>query len=213
MIENFLKKSFLYPLWVKCISPIRKQFMVWKWKRGDHNGNPPHFIKRQIILELQKKYNISTFIETGTFRGEMVAAIKNKFNHIYSIELDKTLYEKARSLFAKYPHIKILEGDSSKVLPMILSQINEPALFWLDGHYSAGITAKGILDTPIKNELEHIFNHQIKNHVILIDDARLFNGENDYPTISELSSFISKLDNEMSMEITDDLIKILPHSK
>ena len=32
-----------------------------------------------------------------------------------------------------------------------------PAIFWLDGHYSAGITAMGEQATPIFKELTHIF--------------------------------------------------------
>ena len=52
----------------------------------------------------------------------------------------------------------IVQGDSGKVLSEILLEINEPAIFWLDGHYTAGITARGVKECPIFEELDCIFN-------------------------------------------------------
>jgi len=79
------------------------------------------------------------------------------------VELSTELYERAKRKFSRYKHISIFKGDSSKVLPEILSQIEEPCLFWLDGHYSKGITATGEKETPILEELKHIFNHPIED--------------------------------------------------
>ena len=73
-----------------------------------------------------------------------------------------------RKKFSKLTHINLIKGDSSEKLPEILKSLKEPALFWLDGHYSDEITAKGDLNTPIYNELTAILNHPIKNHVILM---------------------------------------------
>lgn len=42
---------------------------------------------------------------------------------------------------------------------------------WLDAHYSGGTTAKGKKSSPLKDELEIIKKHPIKNHIILIDDV------------------------------------------
>ena len=120
----------------------------------------------------------------------MVFAVKNIFNKIYSIELSTELYERTKHKFARYNHISIYQGDSSKVLPEILSQIEEPCLFWLDGHYSEGITATGEKETPILEELNHIFNHPIEDHVILIDDASYFTGHDDYPGLEELKTLV-----------------------
>ena len=106
-------------------------------------------------------------------------------------------------------NVDIIQGDSGKVFPAILPQIEEPCLFWLDGHYSAGITAKGQLETPIIEELQAIFNHPEKtNHVILIDDARCFTGENDYPELSELKELVAKNLPNHIWEVKDDIIRI-----
>jgi hypothetical protein len=81
-------------------------------------------------------------------------------------------------------------------------------LFWLDGHYSGGITAKGPLDTPIVKELDSILNHSVTGHVILIDDARCFVGENDYPTIDELREILHTERPRWVFEVKDDIIRI-----
>jgi hypothetical protein len=138
----------------------------------------------------------------------MVDAVRDTFNKIYSIELDKTLYEQAKKKFSRHHTISIFHGDSSKVLPVILADIKEPCLFWLDGHYSGGITAKGDFNTPIMQELNCILDHFIEEHVILIDDVREFNGHNDYPTLEELKKSIFKKYPDWKFDIKDDIIRI-----
>src|SRR5262249_2110956 len=90
--------------------------------------------------------------------------------------------------------------------------ITEPCLFWLDAHYSGSHfgcqTARGPRDTPIIQELEHILTHPIMSHVVLIDDARLFNGHNDYPTATELRDFIASRRPDWGVEIKDDIIRV-----
>ena len=90
-----------------------------------------------------------------------------------------------------------------------MNEINGTAIFWLDGHYSGGITALGNKECPVLEELETILKSHIQ-HVILIDDARLFNGTNDYPTIDELKFIISKSKFEYNIFIENDAIIILP---
>ncbi len=179
-----------------------------KWRVTRKPSPPPHFIKQRIIKKYAKKFSLDIFIETGTYLGSTILSVRNLFDDIYSIELDGALFEKARNKFMPYPHINILRGDSSKVLPIILSKIDKPALFWLDGHYSAGITAKGDLNTPILKELKLILNHKIKKNIILIDDARCFVGKDDYPTIAELESFVKKINPNLSFKNEDDIIRI-----
>jgi len=104
--------------------------------------------------------------------------MRNKFKKIYSIELSQKLSEYNKKFFSNYKNIKILQGDSGKFLPELLSGINEACLFWLDAHYSGkgNSSVKGDLETPIMQELEAILKHRVKNHVILIDDAIEFTG-------------------------------------
>ncbi|MBW2558590.1 MAG: hypothetical protein JRD69_07155 [Deltaproteobacteria bacterium] len=187
---------------------IRYRIAFRNWNK---KGNPipvPDIIKQRTIKEYAKIFSVETFIETGTYLGDMVNAVRDTFNKVYSIELDTTLYEQAKKKFSRYHNISIFHGDSSKVLPVILADINEPCLFWLDGHYSGGITAKGDFNTPIMQELNCVLDHFIEEHVILIDDAREFNGHNDYPTLEELKKRILKKYPDWKFDIKDDIIRI-----
>jgi len=165
-------------------------------------------IKKQIIVRyFGNKYKIPTLIETGTYLGDMINASKNTFKKIYSIEIEQNLYQKAKERFAKFQHIYIIHGDSAQILKKLLANINDRCLFWLDGHYSGGITGRGDKNTPIEQELDAIINHHIKSHVILIDDARLFTGYNDYPSI-EIIVYTVQSKSNYKIEVKNDIIQI-----
>jgi hypothetical protein len=91
--------------------------------------------------------------------------------------------------------------------------INEPAIFWLDGHYSAGITAKGDKECPIFEELNAILNKNEFNHILLIDDARCFIGEGDYPTIEELTNYVKTKDKSYQVVVEHDIIRFVKELK
>ena len=201
------------------LRPIVPQFILDKLKEREnnkiiatwkHNGcplPPPHIIKQNAIKEYQEKYGYTTLIETGTYLGNMVEAQKTRFKKIISIEPGVELYEKAKERFKKDQNITLMQGDSGKVLPLIIKDLNEPAIFWLDGHYSSGITAKGDKICPIFEELDSIFNNKPLNHVLLIDDARLFVDEDDYPTIEKLTKYVKNKNNNYQVEVKDDIIR------
>lgn len=179
-----------------------------KWLLNGKPVPPPQLIKRIVIKKYANKYKSKILIETGTYLGDTVDYFKNNFEKIFSIELDNNLYVNAQNRFKKDKNINILKGDSGKVLPTILSGINKPVIFWLDGHYSAGITAKSDLETPIINELDAIFNNININYIILIDDARCFNGKNDYPTIEKLKKYMLERNKYLNINIKNDIIII-----
>jgi hypothetical protein len=151
---------------------------------------------------------LPVFVETGTYRGDMVAAVRGDFERIYSIELGRELHALAERRFAGDPRITILQGDSGDVLRGLLARLDRPALFWLDSHFSDADTARSSLITPIRRELEHILAHPLaRRHVILIDDARLFTGEDDYPTMDTLRSTM-RAAGFSRCEVKDDIIRI-----
>lgn len=174
---------------------------------------PEYSVKRETIEKYAKDNSIHIFVETGTYLGETIDTLKNNFKKLISIELDKELYQKAKIRFKNLPHISILQGDSGIMLDSVIEPIHEPILFWLDGHWSGGVTARGEGNTPILKELEIISNHPIKNHIILIDDARCFNGENGYPTIKQLFDFIRRKNDQINFLVENDIIRITPETK
>jgi len=161
------------------------------------------------IAEYRDKYGYGILVETGTFMGDMVEAQKRRFRKILSIELGVDLFNEATRRFKNDKNVTIVQGDSGKVLPKILLEINEPAIFWLDGHYSAGVTAKGEKECPIFEELDAIFNSKRFNHILLIDDARLFIGERDYPTVPQLTEYIKSKNEKYQVEVKNDIIRFV----
>ncbi|MES2648315.1 MAG: hypothetical protein V4717_15670 [Bacteroidota bacterium] len=145
------------------------------------------------------------FVETGTYLGQMVNAQLSNFVKIYSIELGQDLYQKAKEKFRNSKQVEIFHGDSGKVLPQIIKDLDVPAIFWLDGHFSDGITAKGDLICPIYEELGAIFKRKI-NHVLVIDDERLFVGKDDYPQKADLFKFIRETVPQTKIRSRYDMI-------
>ena len=201
--KQMLKKLFKKP------TIINHQQQLDEWEKNGRPSPPPHIVKQMAIEEYQKKFNAKILVETGTYLGDMVEAQRNRFEKIYSVELSKKLFQRAVKKFKLYPHINILNGDSGIVLNKIVSGIEVPALFWLDGHYSEGITAKGVKECPVEEELQAILKSELR-HIILIDDARLFNGTHDYPTLDELKQLYNKSGRNYSITIKDDIIRLTP---
>lgn len=190
------------------ISLIREKKVLRDWEKKGRPVPPPDLVKQKTVKEHARKFSLDTLIETGTYLGDMVDATRDTFGRIFSIELDDALYERARKKFSKFDYISIVQGDSGEVLPVILADIKQPCLFWLDGHYSGGDTAKGRLETPILQELHCVLTHSIEGHVILIDDARLFTGQNNYPTVGEIQELVFKRHPDWRFEVKHDIIRI-----
>jgi hypothetical protein len=167
----------------------------------------PQF-KQEIVRKYADQYGIKVLIETGTYLGEMVDAVKDRFAKIITIELAEPLYERAAKLFREFPHIQVCYGDSPKVLPEILAGIAEPCLFWLDAHCSGGITTRSDKVTPIVEELEAILARKQPGDILLIDDARGFDGTNDYPTVEAVAALVNRHDPGYQIENINDIIRI-----
>jgi hypothetical protein len=200
---------------------------MWRWltsrsarrARRKHRawlaaGRPlpvPSSVKHAILREHADRYGLDTLVETGTFRGGTIEALRDRFARIYSIELDDALYQRARLRFAGAPHVTILHGDSALLLPTVVAKLSGPALFWLDGHYSGPGTAKAAgHETPIVEEIRAVLAHAIANHVILVDDARVFGSWPDYPAVDEFRRLVAGQRPDVTVTVEDDIIRITP---
>ena len=181
-----------------------------KWQSAGKPDPPPHLVKQRVLKEYAEKYNLRTLVETGTKYGDMIHAMKDVFDEIYSIELSQDLYEGAKRRFKKEKHIILIQGDSTVELGKVVERLKQPALFYLDGHHSGGVTEKGVQVTPILTELSHVFRVRKPGHVVIIDDARLFRSDPDYPEMEELRREIELLTDEVIVAEEYDSIRIVP---
>lgn len=175
--------------------------------------------KRKVITEYGKKYNIGEFVETGSFLGDTADTMKKHFRKVFTIELQPELAAGCMERFRNDPNVMVYQGNSSEVLTEIMNKLESETLFWLDAHYSSEFqlgnqyikTARGDKSTPIVQELAIILKDGLKQNVILIDDARLFIGKNDYPSLKELKKFLNnKGIQNKQIAVRNDIIQITP---
>jgi hypothetical protein len=179
---------------------------VWK---SDSKGPPPHELKELIVLA-HSDAKFTVFIESGTYYGDMVQAVKGHFDRVISIELGPLLASVARLRFLTSRRISILQGDSGSLLPEVLANVSARCVFWLDGHYSGGVTSKGEDVTPLMRELNAIMKNGAGQHIVLIDDARLFGKDPSYPSLIDIERIARAHGYDFSVEW--DVIQLTPRS-
>lgn len=204
-IKRLIRRTPLAPV----LRGIRARWQLERWRRHPKPGeSPPHLLKQLTVRDYARRHQTSILVETGTYLGDMVEAQRREFRRIYSIELNPALAAQAKRRFARWQHIVVIEGDSGEQLPALLPQLQDPCLFWLDGHYSGGITARGTLTTPVRDELKCILATDRTRDVILIDDARFFTGADDYPTVAEIGDWVRKCRPGWIVDVCDDIIRL-----
>jgi hypothetical protein len=161
--------------------------------------------KAAMVRDKGREAQLSTLVETGTYRGRTVDACLGHFERIYTIELEPALADTARRRFAGEPSVTIIQGDSCEELVRLVGTLQGPVLFWLDAHYSAGVTAKGLHDPPLEWELRAILSRDERD-LVLIDDARELGVKPGYPTLEELRRIVG--DRASSFEVKDDIVRI-----
>jgi len=116
-----------------------------------------------------------TLVETGSYRGDGIqAALDAGFQKIISFEIVPALYDHCVQRFNGNSKVELILGSSVELLYPTIKDVSDSITFWLDGHYSCGVTGHDPdYMCPIIPELEQIKRHG-SNHTILIDDRRLF---------------------------------------
>jgi hypothetical protein len=162
--------------------------------------------KRNYLASIANEKKFEVFVETGTYLGETAESLAAICGRVVTIEFDPVLYNRAAAKFSDHPHITVLLGDSGQLLPTVLAELSSPALFWLDAHCSGGITS-GHREAPIIRELTSVLQHPVKEHVIVIDDARLFRGRNGYPQLRQIVELVQRT-SSYRIGLFGDLIRI-----
>ena len=170
------------------------------WRNSDF----PSPLPPQMKIKVLKRWGgVGTWVESGTYFGKTSHALSQFSNQVYTIEPDPKLHEAAAKKYGKISNIRFINGLSEEKLVEILDGLDyeekKDISFWLDGHFSAGVTFKGPTDTPIIHELETIEREisKFEQVTVLVDDVRCFNPENpnysSYPDLNYLVSWAQKL--------------------
>jgi hypothetical protein len=180
----------------------------WYWKLRGEPARSPHLLKQRTVQEYAQRYGLRVLVETGTYYGEMVAAMRKRFDEIYSVEYALQLARRAQKKFQRWPHIHILEGDSQVRVPEVLKSLRQPALFWLDAGYYGWAGLQGDKQR-LSTELDAILRHEVRGHIILMDDAHGLNGQNGAPTVEELKRRIESEFPGRSVDVKYDILRIV----
>ncbi len=172
-------------------------------------GHPLY--KISTIKRYAKKFKLSTFVETGTNLGYTLGRLRKYFKHLYSVELDDVLYEKALHNF-RDPKIHLFHDDSSLFLKKL--SLDVPVIYWLDAHYcemeTGERTAGADKESPITEELKTCFAKWKPGSVILIDDAHSFGSDGTYPSMDKIYEMAAGLN--LYVEVNRDIIRITERS-
>jgi len=173
----------------------------------------------EIILDLAKLSGATTFIETGTYRGTTTRGAAGHFESVFTMERAEGLYQQHHQDLRALGNVEPFFGDSKNLLREVVSRLgNQPAVFWLDGHWSGGETAGKNDECPVLSELDTLGHRQ--GDVILIDDASLFlsapplpHQPDQWPTFPEIVNVLPKPPNQPFVQVIDDVIYIVAATK
>ena len=177
------------------------------WVERAFAAPSPYFMKEATLL--RNAFSKAIWVETGTYFGEMTKKLAQQGSIVYSIEPEPTLYANAAAYFESYPNVRILKGSSEEIFSSLILSLSGNINFWLDGHYSAGVTYRGPKDTPILDELAHISTNlqRFGKVCVMIDDVRCFASELDeyssYPSLNVLVDWANK--NNLRWHIEHDI--------
>jgi hypothetical protein len=183
-------------------------------------------LKISLLSQLKIIFNIGSFVETGTYLGDTTLEAAQIFDQVDTIELSKELYLKAFRRLGIWKNVGVHFGNSEEILKSLLPNIHKRILFYLDGHYSGHVTARGSLDTPVIKELQAIEEAKKADSIILVDDIRLFQdscfpekskilnlGLETYPDLKEVIIAILRINPSYQICFLGDALLAFPRDQ
>jgi hypothetical protein len=186
---------------------------VREWIDEGQPSPPPQTVKVLMLANALSVSGSSHFIETGTLKG-LTSGLMAWMPGVTvdTVEISPKYFELSKDKLADFQNVNSHLGDSGVVLPKIMDGLDQPAVFWIDAHFSGGDTGKGDLMAPVKAELDSLLNHRVKSHIILIDDMRDFRGKDGYPKAEEVVDWIAKQLPQFKCEIMYNILVCMPES-
>lgn len=114
-----------------------------------------------------------TFVESGTYQGMTILHMEPHFSKLYTIEIREVLCDIVKRQYHSNK-IDFYVGDSAERMTEVAPDVQGPAIYFLDAHYSSGITGRGEKDCPLYEELQHIVLLHRDKAIVIVNDARLF---------------------------------------
>ncbi len=168
-----------------------------------------------LARRLQAELRLERAVETGTYMGDTTRALAGVFSSVVTIERSPELHRKAARRLGDLPRVQALQGHSADRLPEV-ADAETSTLYFLDGHWSDGVTAGADDECPVLRELEAIgAGHPMD--CLVIDDARLFTSAPPpphdpaaWPTLVEVLDVIRADRPDHHVTLLEDQILAVP---
>ena len=173
-----------------------------------HKGIPEN-----RALALARKHGIDTLVETGTQVGRTAVWAARHFKKVITIEVDEGYFGRTVEKHGHVQNIEFIYGDSGEVLLDVMPRLTTPAMFWLDAHWSRDLLyGRPEVICPVMTEIAAINTFPDPGHIIMIDDARLFLGENSWPYSMDVVKELQKFGNR-HVSIEEDVFWSWPYGE
>lgn len=137
-------------------------------------GEVYYGVHEEIAKMLAKKHNLTSFVETGTWHGDSAKWAAPRFEKVITIEVIEEFYLESKRTLSEYWNVLCVHGDSRYDLNRILRDVERPALFWLDAHWTGHPNYKAEYGKcAVLDEIKTI-NYTYSHDAIMVDDVRLF---------------------------------------
>jgi hypothetical protein len=178
-------------------------------------------LKDLNVSELKTRYNLDTFVETGTGKGDGLEYVANSFSfkRLFSSEIVPDLFLHAQNRLLDKNEVLLFNLESEPFLKRILPLIEGNCLFWLDAHFPGSDYCQIPYDAvknprlrlPLEKELDLIFEARSGHKdVIICDDLRIYEEANyEAGNLKDLNlkhigsfnlSFLSKFETRYKVE-------------
>ena len=170
-----------------------------------------------LARRLREQLDLERAIETGTYLGGTARRLGTIFPRVVTIERSAELHAQAAAALQDLPIVEVVHGHSADRL-LELADPELPTLYFLDGHWSAGMTAGADDECPVLREVAAIGSGN-PNDCLVIDDARLFaapppppHDPEAWPTLVEVLDAIRAARPDHHITVLDDQILAVPRA-
>lgn len=123
---------------------------------------------RKLFLKIISECQVSSFVETGTFRGDSTSCAAKAMLAlpVYTCELNKASYEYSKRRLKKFQHVTVRNLSSDRFLLQILEEgaLGLRPLFFLDAHWYAY--------WPLADEM-HAITSRLEKAIVIIHDFQV----------------------------------------
>lgn len=89
----------------------------------------------QRTLELSKRFNLTTFCETGTYHGETAAIVSDYFDRVVTVENNMEFFKIAQNRLKDINNCELYFGNSPEIIQDRFEGNDNKVFFFLDAHW------------------------------------------------------------------------------